>query len=126
MPQLDSKRQDTLQPAPKVSPDAAASPAAGDMPAQAAPGASQLDRMPSLASGMGQRGSLDMDPAVAERYRQSQLQAAAAPIPEESTDLTFSSGMQLKAGEGTQRAAAGGRLSSCHSRPCCLSASKTA
>ena len=61
---------------------------------------SQLDSMPSLASGMGQRGSLDIDPAMAERYRQSRLQAAAAPIPEESTDLTFSSGMQLKTGEG--------------------------
>ena len=66
----------------------------------------QLDSMPSLASGMGQRGSLDIDPAMAERYRQSRLQAA--PIPEESADLTFSSGMQLKAGEGPQHVAAGG------------------
>ena len=99
-------------------------PAAGDISAQGLPGVFQLDSMPSLASGMGQRGSLDIDPAMAERYRQSRLQAA--PIPEESAELTFSSGMQLKAGEETQRAAAGGSQSSCHSRPLNWSASKTA
>ena len=100
------------------------SPAAGDISAQGIQGVSQLDSMPSLASGMGQRGSLDIDPAIAERYRQSRLQAT--PIPEESTDLTFSSGMQPRAGEGTQRAAAAGNPSSCHSKPCGLSLSKTA